>query len=209
MKKLCLILGLLFVSSVASGSEVIREKGDVSLNFSFNGLVISDYKFGIGSKYWLTSDIAVVGSLDTANRENDSKLDFGSGASTARDSDVRFYGLSLGLEKHFKSSNNLSPYVGVEAHYSKEYGASTLVQSDSVSTTITSTDYTTRGYGLNALLGVEYALNKNISLAADYSYGYSYMKRTDTTNDLFAPQQETSTKGFGLGSGRLILLIYF
>jgi hypothetical protein len=62
MKKLCLILGLLFVSSVASGSEVIREKGDVSLNFSFNGLVISDYKFGIGSKYWLTSDIAVVGS---------------------------------------------------------------------------------------------------------------------------------------------------
>jgi len=117
--------------------------------------------------------------------------------------------LSLGLEKHFKSSNNLSPYVGVEAQYSKEYGASTLVQSNGVSTTVTSTGYTTRGYSLTALLGVEYALNKNISLAADYGYGYTYRKRTDTSNELFAPQQETSTKGFGLGSGRLILLIYF
>jgi len=209
MKKFCLILCLLFVSSVASGSEVIREKGDVSLNFSFNGLVISDYKFGIGSKYWLTSDIAVVGSLDTANQENDSKSDFGSGISTETDSDIRFYGLSFGLEKHFKSSTNLSPYVGVEAQYSKQYGAGTMVQSNGVSTTITSTDYTIRGYGLNAVLGVEYALNKNISLAADYSYGYSYRKRTDTSSDLFAPEQETTTKGLFLGSGRLILLVYF
>jgi outer membrane autotransporter protein len=126
------------------------------------------------------------------------------------DSDVRFYGLSLGLEKHFKSSNNLSPYVGVEAQYSKQYDASKLVQSNGVSTTITSTDRTTTGYGLNAVLGVEYAVIKNISLAADYSYGYSYRKSTNTSSDLsVTPKSETTTKGFSLGSGRLILLIYF
>jgi outer membrane protein W len=209
MKKLCIVLGLLFVSSVAAGNEVVREKGDVSLNFSFNGLVISDYKFGIGSKYWLTSDLAVAGSLDTANQENNAKTDYGSGVSTETDSDVRFYGLSLGLEKHFKSRRNLSPYLGVEAQYSKEYGSSNMVQANGASTTIASTDYTTRGYALNAVLGVEYALNKNISLAADYSYGYRYSKRTNTSTDISAPTQEATTKGFSLGSGRLILLVYF
>jgi hypothetical protein len=209
MNKIYLMLCLLFVSSIASGGEVIREKGDVSLNFSFNGLAISNYKYGIGTKYWMTPNIAVVGSLDTGNQKYVSKTDFNSGGSTDMDLDSRYFGLSLGLEKHLKSRKNISPYVGAEARYFNEHGSTKSVQSSGASTSIMSSDYTVRGYGLYAVLGVEYTLNEYISLAADYSYGYGYMKRMDSSADLSAPVGETTSKGFSLCAGRLALLVYF
>jgi hypothetical protein len=57
MRLIPCVLGLVLLSTAALGEEVTRQAGDTSLNFSFNGLNISNYKYGIGSKRWLTPDL--------------------------------------------------------------------------------------------------------------------------------------------------------
>lgn len=194
---LCLI-GLVLLSTAALGEEVTRIAGDTSLNFSFNGLNISDYKYGIGGKRWLTADLAATASLDIYQSGDDTKTTSGA-IETDTNSDHTWYGVSLGMEKHLTSHRNLSPYLGGELTYSKQryiYGASSFSPAySSIS----------KQYGINALFGVEYALIENVSLAAEYSYGYSYTQRT--MNDGFSSSDE-KIKRFGGGAGRMMLLFY-
>jgi hypothetical protein len=55
-------------------------------------------------------------------------------------------------------------------------------------------------------VGAEYALNKSVSLAGEYLYGYSnaIMKHEDEFS-----RGTHRSKGFDLSVGRLTLLLYF
>jgi opacity protein-like surface antigen len=198
MRFVLCILGLVLLSTAALGEEITRKAGDSALNFSFNGLNISDYKYGIGGKRWLTPDLAATASLDIYQSKEVDKTTSPSWE-TDTNSNLTWYGLSIGMEKHLTSHHNLSPYWGGELTCSKQrYITGASFAGYSYSSTI-------KQYGINALFGVEYALMENVSLAAEYSYGYSYYQRT--MNDGYASTDDRF-KRFGGGAGKMMLQFY-
>jgi opacity protein-like surface antigen len=198
MRLILCVLGLILLSTAALGEEVTRKAGDTSLNFSFNGLNISDYKYGIGGKRWLSDYLAATASIDIYQSKEVDKTTSPSWE-TDTNSELTWYGVSFGMEKHFTSHQNLSPYWGGELTYSKQRS---IMNS---SFTGFSQSSTIKQYGINALFGVEYALMSNVSLAAEYSYGYSYYQRT--MNDGFASTDDRF-KRFGGGAGKMMLQFY-
>lgn len=185
------VLVLVLLSTAAMGEEVTRKAGDTSLNFSFNGLNIADYKYGIGGKRWLTDELAATASLDIY--QSDDKGSTTSGIPTDINSGMTWYGVSLGMEKHLTSHHNLSPYLGGELAYSNQRSIATL------------SSFTNEHYGINAIIGVEYAIIENISLSADYGFGYSFDRRK--TNSLGLGIEEKIQR-LGGGAGRLMLQFY-
>ena len=199
MKLFLCALGILALTSTAFAEEVTRKEGDKSLNFSLSRTELQQYKYGFGGKYWLSPDTAFSGSLDLSDDEQSSSATLDGSSSTMNST---YYALSLALEKHFQTSSRLSPYIGGELKYSR-------------SQSIYDTDYTTgsynnetlaKQYGAGLLAGAEYALNKNISLAGEYSYGFSYRVSKYYSTGSY---QTTRLRGFDLSVGRLTLLLYF
>jgi len=115
--------------------------------------------------------------------------------------------LRPGYEKHFAGTDRLSPYWGVEALFSL---TTTKVETDNISTadvTFTNnstaisapyTIYTTtrKGgsdagttLGINLLAGFDYYIAKNLSLGAEFGFGFS----TTSTPDLEDQTVQTTT----------------
>ena len=189
MKNFLILICLSVLSMPAFSGGITRESGDKSLNFSFSNFSIDDYKYGIGGKYWWSSNIALTGSINGENIKTETTT---SALTTQPDFKTTSYGLSIGIEKHFNSSTKLSPYFGGEVYY---LDGETNSPSSNINTSSSK-------WEINALLGAEYAFNKSIAFAAEYSFGYSSIESKSNTTT-------TTSKGFGLGSGKLILLLYF
>ena len=115
MKRILSLIALIVLPLPVIGEEVTRNAGDKSLNFSFSDFAIEDYKIGVGGKYWFSPKIAMTGSIDYQNRTSD--LESSTGTPTQSDTDFDSYGISIGIERHFKSSTNLSPYFGGEIYF--------------------------------------------------------------------------------------------
>ena len=201
MKFILCALSLFVFTSTALAEETIRKEGDKSLNFSFARSELQRYKYGFGGKYWTSSDIAFAASIDISRNETDSN-DSSGGTSTSASSEYSDYSLSFAIEKHLQTSSRLSPYFGGELQYtryrdeySSDYGSSSYHD-----------EMLGKRYGVAALAGAEYALNKNISLAGEYAYGFNYS--TSKYNSDYN-NRNTRSKGFDLSVGRLTLLLYF
>jgi opacity protein-like surface antigen len=192
MKYYLTLIGLSLISAPALSDEISRNAGDKSLNFSFSDFAIDNYKYGIGGKYWFSTGIAGTGSINFQNNKLETES---TGGTPAQSTEITSYGLSFGIEKHFNADTKLSPYIGGEIYYL-----------DSDADDSGNTESTITEWGIDVLVGAEYALNKSIALAAEYSFGY----RNSETKSVTGSDSTTSTnKGFGLGSGELILLLYF
>ena len=189
MKSSCIALCLFISPILCNASEVVRSAGDKAISFSFDGFEVNEYKYGIGGKYWTSNSIAFTGSLDVERNRNEDSFD--------NKSENDSYGVSLGIEKHFNSNNSLkaSPYFGGETFYSEredEYNSSY------------SENY--KSYGVSAIIGIEYNFNQEVSLSAEYSLRYRILK-SETTS--LMSNQDSESKGFSVGSGSLILSVYF
>lgn len=178
----------------ALSDESSRNAGDKSLNFSFSDFAVDYYKYGIGGKYWVSDDIAITGSISVQKGEQDIESNSG-GVSSQANTDAKSYGFSVGAENHFHSNTNLSPYVGGELYYS-----------DREADTPAITNSTMTEWGANVLLGAEYAFTDAVALAAEYSFGYH---DSESTSSNISGTTTSTSKGFGLDSGKLILLLYF
>ena len=188
---------MLFVSISANGEVVKHHQGDKSLNFSFNGLELSNDGFGVGAKIWNTDKRVFTGSFNINKNERVQEYRDTFGASS-NDNDARSYGFSLGIENHFGKSLLVSPYYGARIGYS-------FAQFKSQSGANSANGHQW-GVNIGALLGVEYYLDAAISLAAEYSFSYSYFKNRNSSGTRF---DESTNKRFGFGSGLLKLMIYF
>lgn len=198
MKHLAIFLCFFVFSTNTLAGDLDRNEGDKSLNFNFSEFDVENYKFGIGGKYWTSSDTAITASLNLANNEQEVESTTGGGSPMGFDADSTTYGFFISLEKHLKSRTSLSPYFGGEVYFLE-------TDSDTTdSSTITTTN--SQAWGINALLGGEYAFTDSIALAAEYAWGYregeyEYKSSTDTSKN--------SSSGFGFYDTKLILLLYF
>lgn len=203
MKFLLFALSLLALTSTAFAEETTRKAGDASLNFSLVKTQLQQYKFGFGGKFWTSSSIVHAASFDVGTNETDNNNKDSGGGTYSSNSDDSYYALSYAIERHLQTSS-LSPYVGLELKYSRySYDYSDEYTSSSYSYRSESSG---KQYGIAVLAGAEYAFNKNISLAGEYGYGFSYLasKYQNKWNN-----QTYRSRGFDLSVGRLALLLYF
>ncbi len=190
-------------SSQALAEEIVRESGDTSLSFGIDGAVVNNFQFGIGGKYWLSHDTALRGSLQLRNSESNTSPTAGVVTPVNPNPTIpinpsskiktKENGISLGYEKHFPQASQVSPYIGAEVAYFKGSTSYSFFTPD---------EQKYQSYVINMLLGVEYFLNTNVSLGAEYTLGYLRTKYTSGPN-------KNTFKSYGINSGQLALSFYY
>ena len=136
MKVVLCVLGLLALTSPALAEETTRKEGDTSINFSISRSQIAEYKYGVGGKYWTSSEIAYSASFDVSDTTQENN-DQAGGTSTSK-VDHSYYALSVAVEKHLQPSFKLSPYIGGEINVlvlvpRSSYSTTTSTRSPTVS----------------------------------------------------------------------------
>lgn len=158
------------------------------MDFTFDGLEIGGYRFGVGGTYWLADDLGLNSSLSIANSASDNS---GVGGSSSLESTG--YGLSLGLRKPFKKTDSLAIVYGSNIGYR---------YSKSESQSVVSSTSRSKFYFVDVLLGVEYFFNRQVSVSADYAVIYSKSKSKNEISTV-------SSRGISDNVSGLNLHVYF
>jgi hypothetical protein len=106
-------------------------------------------------------------------------------------------GLRPGIEKHFKGTDRLSPYIGAELDIAKKFGTKKEDSqyngknndSPKVYTKKTSGEDGFLRLGVNAVAGFDYFIAKKLFLGAELGFGISYNKKS--TIKIKDPKAET------------------
>ncbi|WP_276497672.1 hypothetical protein [Pontibacter litorisediminis] len=175
--------------------------GTISLNNSLNQL-----KFRYFAKPDLALRLGFNGSKDS--RLNESSNPYGTNSYNSKDErSSTTIGVNIGIEKHFKGTRRLSPYLGADLILEKKTSEQEIT-SDNTTTTITGAwressysngypphiyyTYTQQGYsryGLNVVTGFDFYMAKNLFFGYEVSFGFSKksmedieVKQSDSSN---------------------------
>ncbi len=177
------LLGFVLVTSLASAQTDSTERAKmIGLRFSFNGLNLGG---GLGGKYWLSSQSAVVGGLS-----------FVANSATSSNSQSSF-GLSSQYEYHFLAKGQISPYLAGGANL----GFGVVEDNNSAGMRVSRTSFS---IGASAIVGVEFFIVPAISLAGQQAIGATYTQYPNAN----VSQLRQERWDIGLGSSSLILHIY-
>ena len=201
MKRVKFFVLLIFLFACLYPQENMKSKK--ALCFNFNGLNLNEFSGGIGGKIWLNDKTALVTSLDFDHSKVEYDLTEYQPEQTSSSSDLE---ITVGLERHLKLNNRISPYLGLNAGVG--YDIYEQERIDTAHTTrIKQEEYMPL---FNCILGVEYFITKNISLSGQYNLRFSYAsgKRKNWSDDLYR-EQEYKELNTGIGTSTLILAIYF
>ena len=121
---------------------------------------------------------------NTFNEDSVTIVSTGSSALLAQDSSVsRFdFKVSVGIEKHLGNTKRLDPYVGGDIEIIRIGSTNTDVNLDLTDVTGTYREVTKSridggfGFGLIGVAGFNYFISKNLSLGAEFGYGFMYVK---------------------------------
>jgi outer membrane protein W len=222
-KKIALILVLVTCISFAQKDhDPFMYSGSKAVLFSFSGLSIlgaNNFDGGAGIKFFITQPMALrfglqVNVAGTTTPANPGTGETGIDGSTSSTS----FGAEAALEYHLTTSR-LTPYFGggigfmTTSNESKPAvtGTGTLYQ-------VTIKDNAGAGLTLNffALMGVEYFIVNEVSLAAEYRLGYNLLSPSDMVVSSSNPAVTSrTTKGISNHSlylnstGVLTLAVYF
>ena len=226
MKKiLIVIIGILLLGNLSFGQNKYTPhvKGDNAMLFEFSGLgfLFADtYKGGFGYKRFINDKTAIRGAISLSNSNTKFKEYIQEGWIGEDGYDKSFsVGIEVAGEIH-RNKGKVDPYYGAGGGFSMtrtKYAdfvggpqGSTLIQPH-VKNEFGEGAATT--FGVFALLGVEYAINSMLSLAAEYHLGFSNSSQPDMKYD-DGNGTETVVEGgkysyFGITSvGILTLAIY-
>ena len=221
-KKIALILALFVCTSFAQKDGPFIAAGSKAVLFSFSGLSnlgANNFDGGAGMKFYLTTPLALrvgvqVGISGTTIPANPGTNESGIDGSTSSTT----FGIEGAVEYHITTSR-LTPYFGGGVGF----GMISNESKPPVTGTGTLYQRTTKngpgaGTTLNffALMGVEYFIVNEISLAAEYRLGYSLLSPKDTEVSSSDPNfttvttKNTSSHSLYLNStGVLTLAVYF
>jgi opacity protein-like surface antigen len=219
----CLIHGLAFAQVTPN-----LQSGSKALLFSFAGLDnlnANSFNGGIGGKYYLSPTMAARGGIQFVSASRDIPANPGPGQ-TAQDGEISAttLGLNGAIEVH-SGSGRVSPFLGAGIAFSTtstenkqvNFGPSSeqrVIKNDRAGETINGNSFLagTR-FDVFGLLGAEFFIVKELSLAAEYRFGFSKISGKDeedtqgTSSDKF---KAGSASGFGITTaGVLTLSFYF
>lgn len=225
-KKIALILALFACVSFAQKDNPFIYSGSKAVLFSFSGLSnlgANDFDGGAGMKFFVTSPMALrfgvqVGISGTTTPANPDANEIGVDGSTSSTS----FGLEAALEYHL-TSTRLTPYLGGGAGFTMTTNESKPAETGPANQPLYQTTTKNRlnsgagtSFNVFALMGVEYFIVNEISLAAEYRLGYSILSPKDEEVSSNRPGSVTVTsKGvsshdlFLNSAGFLTLAVYF
>ena len=198
MKKISLFTFIIFLSFFSfAQSDNYKTK---ALSFSFNGLNLSSYYGGIGGRMWLSDNTVLNASIGGYINERDydktETLDKG----IQKNKSLL---IGIGLENHLEDFADFSPYFSTRISYSltdQYYRSSSgyFLQIDK-----------TNSVNLDFGFGVEYWLNKRISLSGQHLFYLGYTTGEHSTGN--PGEENQNIKGFnvGVGTTSIMLSIYF
>jgi len=213
MKTYVVVLALLMVlvsAICASASdENLPARGARRLMFGFSGWGLSNYKGGVGLRYYLRENTALRFGLDVNwSKDDDTGWDHDvyeedEPEQSAYTTERSTFSVGLGtvLERHFRSSHRVRPYAGLGMFwwYDKSDRDETFERTDE--------DYTrtsvfeSRGYTIEGLLlaGLQWYFAPNMSLGGEYRVSLTYSRteqdskgtRTETNDDYSSTDHDT------------------
>ncbi len=216
------IVTLFFLTSFsqAQDNKGYFKKGSKALLFEFSGLAdlgAGSFNGGLGGKYFIDHKLAIRGSLQFMDLNEDIPYEDDSGVDGKRTANR--FGISAAVEVHFDTSR-VNPYFGGGVGFavtSTEYKSDASDLTNQV--TVKNDEDGEFGYyggtefTIFGILGVEVFIIKNLSLAAEYRLGYAYISKKDEEiiqGNTTITNRQGSITGFGLeSSGALILSVYF
>ncbi len=226
MKKIIIVLmGILLLSSLSFGQTkyVPHVKGDNAMLFEFSGLGFlwaDNYRGGFGYKKFINDKTAVRGAFSLSH-EKEAIVEFIPQGWVGEDgSDSEFsIGLEVAGEMH-KNKGKVDPYFGAGGGFFMTRTKYIEAVSGPQGTPLTAREVKNfldgnalTAFNVFGLLGVEYAINAAVSLAAEYHLGFTFGSEPDMVVKETSGT-ETSYEGgkysyFGISSvGVLTLAIY-
>lgn len=193
---LCLTFGFA-ASAQGVSSDVKPAAGEVTGEVQLN--LTSGSTVGLGlnqlrGRYFLSPDMAVRTSLTLDVQTESGDDDFSRSATLIV--------LSPGIEKHFAGTDRLSPYVGAEITFAKQFASQ---EDEDVEiegawfnggSSFSNRNYF--GFGLGAVAGADYYFAKHVYLGVEFGFGLQYQTEGDIEIN---PSSGSSTTIEGEGSG--------
>ncbi len=224
-KTIIVIISILVLANVsmAQNKYTPHVKGDNAMLFEFIGLGLlfaDSYKGGFGYKKYLNDKTAVRGAFALTNAKETTKGFIPEGYVGEDGYDKEFgIGFEVAGEMH-RNKGKVDPYYGAGLAFSMTRTKFADPVAGPQGTALTQAevknnfgDGANTTFGVFALLGVEYAINSFLSLAAEYHLGFSSSSQPDMKVDDGAGNEAVfeggKTSYFGITSvGLLTLAIY-
>jgi opacity protein-like surface antigen len=194
---------------VSASEENLPEEGTRQLVFGFSGWNLTNYKGGIGIRYFLREKTALRFGLgfgwtkdDDTGWDHDVYEQHGV-EQTINDNDGSTFSVGLGtvLERHFTSSMKVRPYAGLGVFwwYDKSESDERLNRTDV--DYARSYEYESKGYTVEGLVlaGLEWHFAPNMSLGGEYRMSLTYSRmeydrteiRTDADDERRSTEHDT------------------
>lgn len=219
---LCLLPALAFAQVTPN-----LQSGTKALLFNFTGLDnlnANSFNGGFGGKLYLSPTMAVRGGLQFVSANQDRPANAPAGTQ-AQDGEVSAstLGFNGAIEIH-SGASRVSPFLGVGAGFSTtstenkniNFGPSSsqrVVKNDPDGETINGNTFTAGNrFDIFGLIGAEFFIVKELSLAAEYRLGFSKISGKDaevsqgTNSDKF---KVGGTSGFGIATGGALTLSFY
>ena len=198
MKKISLFAFIIFLSFISfAQSDNYKTK---ALSFSFNGLNLSSYYGGVGGRIWLSDNTvlnaSIGGYISERDYEKTETLDKGIQKNKSLI-------IGIGMENHLEDLADFSPYFSTRISYSltdQYYRSSNGYSAQNNKTNSVNLDF---GFG------IEYWINKRISLSGQHLFYLGYTTGEQSTGNLGEENQNIKGFNVGVGTTSIILSIYF
>ena len=171
-----------------------------ALSFSFNGLNLSSFYGGVGGRIWVSDNTvlnaSIGGYINETDYEKTETLDKGIQKNKSLT-------VGIGLENHLDNFSDFSPYFSTRISYSHtdQYYRSSIgyfLQENK-----------NNSINLNLGFGIEYWIDKRISLSGQHLFYLGYNKGEQSTGNPSDENQDTKGFQIGFGTTSMILSIYF
>jgi opacity protein-like surface antigen len=217
-----IIVAFLFIGGAFGENDFIpHKKGDQAMLFEFSGLGFlwaDSYRGGIGFKRFINDNTAVRGSLSLRNAKETISWQpdqYPDGTNGEDGSDREFtFGLEVAGEVH-RNNAKIDPYYGAGVGFAvtrTKYVAPIVGDQGEYEIKNDLDGNAGTLFSVFTLLGVEYAINSIVSLAAEYQFGFRSISQPN--EKITINGDETELEGgkytfFGITSvGVLTLSIY-
>ncbi len=193
MRRTIIVLAIfIFSTAVESRAQTLNvaQQGDKAVLFNFVGLSnlgLDGYNGGIGGKYFISDGMAVRAML-LFSIDNNTSNSIPQTSSNSFD-----FGIQGGLEYHLPLASRISPYVGGLLSFGTNANTTNPGANKNSSTS----------FGLGAVGGIEYFFNSNISLSAEYQFGFT------STNNSTSGAPGNNRFQLGFQTAGLTLAAYF
>ncbi len=195
-------------------------QGQLSLNNAINQI---KFRYMLSDVYAIRLGI----TAESEQQTNNSDLNYGTNPSMDNETGKSYaIGINLGLEKHFKGTKRLSPYIGGEIAFGFRW-SNYVINNEDLTTTIsgawqqtqnlqnvngyyyTITTNSERGYfsiGLNLVTGFDFYVAKHLFIGYEFEFGFTEINYSNINytysginSSNYSTQPTLSTQTFSFG----------